>query len=242
EAPRGRAPPIPRAGHQRGGIGHRRRRGAPRRLGRHLPRGGAPRRSALHARAHAVRADRRAAVLRRDLRRLTHGARAPPAQARRELKGKTRMASPRIEGKVLITGASGFIGRRLRDALLDDGTDVVSIRRPGSPEAKRGRSVVLSYSDVDAIRKTLERERPDYLFHLAGATKGVTYEDFRQANVLPTKNLALAVRDVHPALKRFVHVSSLSSYGPSAKDRHHRGDEPRKPIEFYGQSKLEAER
>jgi len=40
---------------------------------------------------------------------------------------------------VLITGASGFIGRRLRDALLDAGADVVAIRRPGSPEAKRGR-------------------------------------------------------------------------------------------------------
>jgi nucleoside-diphosphate-sugar epimerase len=151
------------------------------------------------------------------------------------------MANPRIEGKALITGASGFIGGRLRDALLDGGADVVSIRRPGSPESSRGRSVVLSYSDVAGVRRMLEAERPDYLFHVAGATKGVTYQDFWNANVMPTKHLIEAVRDVHPRMKRFVHVSSLSSYGPSAKYRHHRGDEPRKPIEFYGRSKLEAE-
>src|SRR5262249_20592000 len=87
----------------------------------------------------------------------------------------------------------------------------------------------------------LAAERPDYVFHVAGATKGVTYEDFRHANFMPTRNLIEALRDVHPSVKRFVHVSSLSSFGPSAKGRHHHENEPRKPIEYYGQSKLEAE-
>ncbi len=146
-----------------------------------------------------------------------------------------------IEGKALITGASGFIGGRLRDALLESGLDVVAIRRQGSPAAKRGRSVEAEYSDVASLSRVLRDEKPDYVFHVAGATKGVTYDDFRRANVIPTKNLIDAIAKEHPGIKRFIHVSSLTSYGPSSPTRPHIENDPRRPIEFYGQSKLEAE-
>ena len=151
------------------------------------------------------------------------------------------MLDQKIEGTVLLTGASGFIGSRLRDALLDRGVDVLAIRRAGSPEAKRGRSVVADYADYDGLRRLVEREKPSYVFHVAGATKGVTYEDFQRANVMPTKNLLDALREAHPEVRRFVHVSSLTSYGPSTKERPLVETDPRRPIEFYGQSKLEAE-
>lgn len=147
----------------------------------------------------------------------------------------------RIEGTVLITGASGFIGSRLRDALLDAGADVVAVRRAGSPEAKRGRSAVVEYDDKAGLRRLVEKEKPTFVYHVAGATKGVTYADFQRANVMPTKNLLDAVREVSPGVRRFVHVSSLASYGPSRKGSPHREDSPRRPIEHYGQSKLEAE-
>lgn len=146
-----------------------------------------------------------------------------------------------IEGKALITGASGFIGGRLRDALLESGLDVVAIRRQGSPAAKRGRSVEAEYSDVASLSRVLRDEKPDYVFHVAGATKGVTYDDFRRANVTPTKNLIDAIAKERPGIKRFIHVSSLTSYGPSSPTRPHIENDPRRPIEFYGQSKLEAE-
>jgi nucleoside-diphosphate-sugar epimerase len=145
------------------------------------------------------------------------------------------------KGTVLITGASGFIGRRLRDALLERGADVIALRRPGSPEPKRGRSAVVDYTDRDALRRLVEKEKPALCLHVAGATKGVTYADFREANVTPTRNLIHAFRDAYPEVRRFVHVSSLTAYGPSTRDRPHREDSPRRPVEFYGQSKLEAE-
>jgi nucleoside-diphosphate-sugar epimerase len=150
-------------------------------------------------------------------------------------------AMPRIEGKALITGASGFIGGRLRDALLAQGVDVLAIRRRGSPPAKKGRSVELDYEDLDGLVALLSTEKPDFVFHVAGATKGVTYEDFRRANVMPTKNLIEALRRAHPEVRRFVHFSSLASYGPSTPERPLVETDPRRPIEFYGQSKLEAE-
>jgi len=146
-----------------------------------------------------------------------------------------------IQGTVLITGASGFIGGRLRDALLDAGADVVALRRAGSPESRRGRSAVVDYEDRDGLRRLVEKERPALVFHVAGATKGVTYGDFQRANVMPTQNLVDALRDAFPEVRRFVHVSSLASYGPSRRDAPLREDGPRRPIEFYGKSKLEAE-
>ena len=151
------------------------------------------------------------------------------------------MVERSIQGTVLITGASGFIGGRLRDALLDAGADVVALRRPGSPEAKRGRSAVVEYTDGDGLRRLMEKERPAYVLHVAGATKGVTYGDFQRANVMPTENVLHALRDASPEVRRFVLVSSLASYGPSTKSAPHREESARRPIEFYGKSKLEAE-
>jgi len=151
------------------------------------------------------------------------------------------MGERKIQGTVLITGASGFIGGRLRDALLDAGADVVALRRAGSPEPRRGRSAVVEYADRDALRRLVEKEKPAFVYHVAGATKGVTYADFQRANVMPTENLASALRDACPGLRRFVLFSSLGAYGPSRPGAPHTEDAPRRPIEFYGQSKLEAE-
>jgi len=151
------------------------------------------------------------------------------------------MAMPKLEGKVLITGASGFIGGRLRDALLDSGSDLVAIRRPGSPPSKAGRSVQADYARVADLERVMAEERPDYVLHVAGVTKGSSYEDFRLGNVMPTRNLLAALRHEHPSAKRFVLVSSLTSYGPSATTAPHREENPPRPIEYYGQSKHEAE-
>lgn len=147
----------------------------------------------------------------------------------------------KLEGKALITGASGFIGSNLRDALLDAGADVVAIRRKRSPAPDKGRSAAAEYDDVARLREVMRDEKPDWVFHVAGATKGVTYEDFQRANVMPTRNLLEALAAEHPGVKRFVLVSSLTSYGPSTAARPHRESDPRRPIEHYGKSKLEAE-
>jgi len=146
-----------------------------------------------------------------------------------------------ITGKVVVTGASGFIGGQLRDALLNSGADVISLVRPSSPPVRRGRGAALSYTDVRGLREFFAREKPDYVFHVAGATKGVTYADFHAGNVMPTVNLMRALRDAHPEVKRFVLVSSLTAYGPSRGTAPLRESDARAPVEHYGRSKLEAE-
>jgi nucleoside-diphosphate-sugar epimerase len=152
-----------------------------------------------------------------------------------------RMNEPFRPKVALVTGASGFIGGRLRDSLLDDGYDVVALTRAGSPEPKRGRASAVDYAQPESLQRVLEAERPELLFHVAGATKGVTYEDFELGNVMPTKNLLQAVRKVHPGLGRFVHISSLAAYGPSTPEQPREEHHERTPVEHYGKSKLAAE-
>lgn len=146
-----------------------------------------------------------------------------------------------LHGTVLITGASGFIGRRVRKALLNEGLDVVAIRRPASPEASEGRSVSAEYADQARLDEIIAAEQPSFIFHIAGATKGVTYEDFQRANVMPTENLLRACGNTGHAPERFVFVSSLAAYGPSNKEAPLAESAPRLPIEYYGRSKAEAE-
>ncbi len=147
---------------------------------------------------------------------------------------------PRLEGKVVLTGASGFIGGRLREELTQGGAEVVTVRRKASKPGA-GKSVELEYDDLAGLERLFEAERPDYVLHVAGATKGVSYDDFRRANVMPTENLLQALAAKHPQVKRFVYVSSLIAFGPSTLDKPHDESVERKPVEFYGKSKAEAE-
>jgi nucleoside-diphosphate-sugar epimerase len=146
-----------------------------------------------------------------------------------------------LRERVLITGASGFVGGNLRRALLAAGADVLAIRRPTSPPVKEGRGVVASYDDVEGLTRIFAEEKPTYVFHVAGATNGITYDDFQRANVMPTRNLLEAIQASGIALKRFLYVSSLTSLGPSTLARPHGEDALPRPIEHYGRSKLEAE-
>ena len=89
----------------------------------------------------------------------------------------------------MITGASGFVGGHLRERLLADGVDVVALTRKGSKPVTRGRSIEVDYAEKTSLVNALATEKPDYVYHVAGATKGVSYDDFRRANVMPTVNL-----------------------------------------------------
>ena len=146
-----------------------------------------------------------------------------------------------MRGKVLITGASGFIGSRLRSTLVEQGADVVAIARRGSPPAAEGRSVTADYANVASLQAVLREEKPDTILHVAGVTKGRTYQDFQRGNAMPTQNLLAAAAQHCPNLDRFVHVSSLAAYGPADNGRPVEESDRRNPVEYYGRSKLEAE-
>jgi nucleoside-diphosphate-sugar epimerase len=80
----------------------------------------------------------------------------------------------------------------------------------------------------------------DVVFHLAGIRRAPRREDFFRVNAGGTRLLLEACAAHAPGLTRFVLAGSMAAAGPSATPR--REEEPFTPREWYGESKVEAER
>jgi nucleoside-diphosphate-sugar epimerase len=146
----------------------------------------------------------------------------------------------------VVTGTAGFVGSHLVDALLERGATVRAITRAGvRPSAARDPRV--EYYDVnllaaDSVRSSPVWEGATHVFHVGGVTKARTAAQFRSGNVVPTANLLSAIAS-RPAPPRFILVSSQAAAGPAtAFDAPVREDDAPRPIEAYGESKLDAER
>lgn len=112
-------------------------------------------------------------------------------------------------GPVLVTGGTGFLGRRLVERLLAQGRTVTILARTPAPDlAARGvRFVCTALDDTPAVRAACAGV--ETVFHVA-AKVGVwgRDDDFFRANVLGTRALLAGAR-AHSAL-RFVHTSTPS--------------------------------
>lgn len=146
--------------------------------------------------------------------------------------------------KALVTGASGFIGRRLAAILAGRGHDVACLVRRASRtdglEACGVRLVVGDLRDRDSLADAVVGR--DRVFHLAAVVQAVDAAAFEATNVEGTRHLLEACAAAAPDLERFVFVSTIAAAGPSRPDRPGtEADEPR-PVTDYGRSKLRAER
>jgi len=144
---------------------------------------------------------------------------------------------------VLVTGATGFIGSHLVEALLELGNQVRCLVRPSSNLQWLPRERVAlcsaSLASGDGLAKALEGAHT--VFHLAGATKARTYPEYHRSNVESLRTLLDAVRKHAPGLRRFVYLSSQAAAGPSPAGVM---DETAAcaPLTYYGESKLAAEK
>ncbi len=154
--------------------------------------------------------------------------------------------------KILITGASGFIGGFLVEEALRRGYETWAGVRATSDRShlqdKRIHFIDLKYHNQEELTKQLaefasQHGAWDYVIHNAGLTKTLNKQNFFKVNTENTQRFieALAAANCKPA--KFLLMSSLSSFG--------QGDEKnftpikltdaQKPNTVYGQSKLMAE-
>lgn len=151
--------------------------------------------------------------------------------------------------KILITGASGFIGSFIVEEALKKGFDTwAAVRKSSSKEYLKDERINFIELNLSSKAKLIEQLRGhdfDYVVHAAGVTKCLNKQDFHRINTEGTKNLLDAILELQMPLKRFVFVSSLSIFGAIKEqqpyDEIRETDTPR-PNTEYGRSKLAAEK
>ncbi len=152
--------------------------------------------------------------------------------------------------RTLVTGATGFIGQRLVERLVERGDEVACLVRATSrvePLEELGVERVVGTLDdqselAAAVRQAFGGRGVEVVYHLAGLTHGSRLEDFMRVNAEGTERLCAAMvearQDDPPVV---VLVSSLAAAGPSPPGVPHTEATPPAPISKYGRSKLAAE-
>lgn len=154
--------------------------------------------------------------------------------------------------KILVTGASGFVGSFLVEKGLDLQMSVWAGMRTSSSKRylqdERISFIELDYHHPEILFTQLEsfkREHGkwDYIIHCAGVTKCRHKEEFEQTNFFGTKYFVDTLRELNMEPEKFIYISSLSIFGPIHEDDYtpiQDSDQP-KPNTAYGVSKYHSE-
>lgn len=146
--------------------------------------------------------------------------------------------------KVVLTGASGFIGSHLAEYLFNIGFEVHCIvRKSSNLKWISNPEYIIHTCGLEEIQPLkIALENAIYIFHIAGTVAGFKYEDYYHGNVTLTENLLSAVLlcDVKP--EKIVVTSSLAVGGPSTKEKPVSEEDGFHPVVMYGKAKVEQER
>ena len=143
--------------------------------------------------------------------------------------------------KILLTGASGLLGKALIEEVTDD-IQILSLARTNNPHFNHDNltQIIVDLSDEIELERIFSSEKPDIVIHAAAEGRvDVVQEDFllgHKVNVEFTKKIAEA------CLKNSAHMIFVSSNAVFGNQQipFHESDKP-KPINLYGQLNLEAE-
>jgi len=145
--------------------------------------------------------------------------------------------------KILVTGATGFIGSHLTELLLRKKYSVSCLARdPANLRWISGMDVDVKVGDclkpetlADAVQQA------SVVIHAAGVTKARRAREYYDVNHIGTRNLLEACARHNPGIEKFILISSLAAAGPSQDGKPVKDSDPPQPVSDYGRSKLLAE-
>jgi nucleoside-diphosphate-sugar epimerase len=151
-----------------------------------------------------------------------------------------------MSDKILITGATSFIGANLARRLVKDGNRVVILTRGASNRWRLEdvlsdlEDIVMPIEDAEGLKRAVKQSKPEVIFHLATAGlyggRHLPEEELFRTNVQGTVNLIKACEPID--YKCFINTGSSSEYGP--KDAPMKESDVCQPINAYGVSKCAA--
>ena len=140
--------------------------------------------------------------------------------------------------KCLVTGASGFVGRRLCQQLAVDGQTVIALSRQGAPLPDGTATLALDLATHEPDAALLRGV--DVVYHLAGIAHQQAQESaYQQLNYQATVTLARLAAAA--GVKCFVFVSSVKAMGAPDSVQPRREDDCTVPLDPYSLSKWQAE-
>jgi UDP-glucose 4-epimerase len=147
--------------------------------------------------------------------------------------------------RVLITGASGFVGYHLIEAALKGNLEVfAAVRKSSKVDHLKDFDIQYTYTNfdsVEALTAEIEKNKYDYVIHAAGVTKANSTAEYNAINTDYTVNLAKAAVAAG-CIKKLVFISSLAAVGPMATVEGTITElSPQAPVTAYGHSKKHAE-
>lgn len=145
--------------------------------------------------------------------------------------------------KVLLTGASGFVGSHIRDSLSKRNIPTVVLLRASSDRRFLNHHPKLqvcfgSINEPETLSAAISSAT--HVIHCAGCTRAVRPTDFYKINAEGTRNLVQAV-NAAPNVERLVHISSLAVGGPATPAAPAKESDIPNPVSDYGKSKLAGE-
>jgi nucleoside-diphosphate-sugar epimerase len=143
---------------------------------------------------------------------------------------------------VLVTGATGFVGRHVADELSSAGHSVRCLVRASTDPSdlvRAGHRIVRG-EVLDQASLAAAADGAEAVVHVAGLVSARSFREMRRVNVEGVARIAGEAARVRA--RRFVLISSLAAAGPSRDGRAVREGDPPRPVSRYGLSKLLGER
>jgi len=141
---------------------------------------------------------------------------------------------------ILVTGATGFIGRHLTAVLSKTHSVRCLVRKTSDISGLRNFNVDIIYGDLLAKDSLLPAlDGIDIIYHLAGEVCSRKMDDYYKGNILATHNLLEACKEKR--IKRIIFLSSIGVYKPVTTKTLLTEESECEPITFYGKTKLDAE-
>jgi nucleoside-diphosphate-sugar epimerase len=141
---------------------------------------------------------------------------------------------------ILVTGATGFIGRHLTPALSKIHFVRCLVRESSDTSVLSDFNTEIIYGDLlDKNSLGPALDGIDLVYHLAGEVHSRRIDDYYKGNVLATQNLLEACKETGP--KRVIFLSSIAVYKPLTAGNLLTEESECEPLTIYGRTKLAAE-
>jgi len=153
--------------------------------------------------------------------------------------------------KLLITGASGFIGQALVDALHQDYMifgvyETFEKMQDKNPQIRRERKYMIDMRDAPLLEQVVGIIQPEYVIHLAARSEVANsfdnYLEVADINYRGTVALAEANRKYNPRLRNFIFASTMETYGKQEWQRPFTEETTQNPMAPYAVAKVAAEK